>query len=127
VERNFCLRFITASADSLSLRWAAAGKKFFGTALLQPARSVCVSLSAFLFLVSGIWQVIKRKQNEAKLLFRGYCPPLRSPAFHRGIGAVHLRTANRSSPSKPTAFRWLCDNGNNLRYKLCRFRSICQW
>jgi len=55
-------------------------KKFWHRLAIQPARSVCVSLSAFLFLVSGIWQVIKRKQNEAKLLFRGYCPlcaPLR--------------------------------------------------
>ena len=44
---NFCLRLTTANADSVRLWWGLRLGEIFGSALLQPARSVCVSLSAF--------------------------------------------------------------------------------
>ena len=51
VRRNFCLRLTTASADSLRLRGlGSAAREIFGSALLQPARAVSVSLSAFFML-----------------------------------------------------------------------------
>ena len=45
---NFLAQPITASAESLHLWTAAGAGKLFRSALSQPARSVCVSLGAFL-------------------------------------------------------------------------------
>ena len=47
------VRVVTAAfwPSCAPVQWVCGGAKIFGSALLQPARSVCVSLSAFFIVV----------------------------------------------------------------------------